>query len=121
MTGVLAAVAAPRRVVSSITASANWGSTSGAAPGAVTSAARTLTVPAGNPGKVLLTPSAGAAYSINGGAYTNFAIATIITVTNGQTLTLRFPAATLAGTDVTIDVDDSTTGATIGQAFLQAT
>jgi len=99
----------------------DWGSTSNAAPADVTSPSRAITVPAGNPGSILLTPSASAQYSINGGSYVGFVVPTTITVTNGQTLTLRFPAATLAGTDVTIDVYDNTANENIGSAFLQAT
>jgi len=118
---LMLATAALGRVYTPITVSSNWGSTSNAAPAAVTSPTRTLTVPAGNPGNLLFTAGPGAEYSKNGGAYASVTSGSGNPWANGDTLTFRFPSPTLAGTDVTIDVEDATAGDPVGQAFLQAT
>jgi hypothetical protein len=111
MTGVLAVIVASRKV-NPITASVNWGSNSAGFPGPATSAARTLTVPAGNPGSITITASnATTSYSKNGGGFTNFT-STTVAFANGDTLTFRFDLP--SGGITTVTVTDATTGSSIG-------
>jgi hypothetical protein len=96
-----------------ITVSADWGVESGASP--LVSAARTLTVPAGNPGQLLFTlifNDATLEYSINGGAYASVTGGETPTVTNGQTLRFRLTGASLDGANV--EVYDNTTDTLVG-------
>lgn len=112
MTGVIAALVSGR-AIRPITAT-NWGTNNGASP--QTSAARALTVPAGNPGNIRLDLSASATfqYSKNGGAFTTFTDGQPLTVANGDTLAFKATGAAFDGGTVTV-VDTGAPGSpTVG-------
>lgn len=119
---LLAAVAGSLGQVLPITASSDWGSNSGTAPTTITSAARTLTVPSGNPGNLTLNYVDGGAggtpqYSKNAGAFTTFSNGTGITVANGDTLQFRCQSVTGSAATNTTTVVDATKGTTVGEWF----
>jgi len=101
----------------SCTSSGNWDATG--TSNTITTAAQTITVPAGNPGTLRLSTSVsgphGAAqkYSINGGAFTTFSDGATITLSNGQTLSFQITGSNPGGA-VSGSVFDNTTNATIG-------
>lgn len=110
---------------SPVTVSSDWGSTS-AGTATVTSFARTLTVPVGNPGNVLLTLSTTPGflgtvqYQLAGGTLTSFTDGTIISVAN--TNTLAFRALSMASGDaVDIVVIDNSNAIGIGVSHLSRT
>ena len=110
---MLRALMATLDSVAPITLSSNWIDVSGASP--QTTATRTLTVPAGNPGQIRFNVSATIAgvtrYSKNGGAFTNFVDSDTLSVADTDTLALRLVGA---GTDASITVTDTATGASVG-------
>ena len=100
--------------VSPITVNSNWGADFNASP--VTSSARQLTVPAGNPGTIKFTSVAqdGASfqYSKNGGAYSNVTEGGTVSVATTDTITFQHTGSSATGSSVT--VVDNTTLTTIG-------
>jgi hypothetical protein len=80
-----------------------------------TSIAETLTVPSGNPGLIRFTIANGnvGQYSINGGAFTTITLAQV-SVTNGQTLTLKLVGLPCGPESDTITVIDKNTNINIG-------
>lgn len=105
------------KVAGPITVSSNWGTNTVAYPLGPVSAARTLTVPAGNPGNLLLNFIDGGTglpkYSKNGGTAAPFADGTPLTVANGDTL--AFTYTPLVGTDTAnITVTDTLKSVTVG-------
>lgn len=99
--------------VSPITASANWGIDSGASP--LSSAARTLTVPSGNPGSVrfnVVSNDATLEYKLNAGAFTTVTDEGTISVSDAATLQFRFTGLSTDGAQ--LEVYDNTTGGLIG-------
>lgn len=100
MTGVVAAISGLAKV-SPITAT-NWGTNNGASP--QTSATRSLTVPAGNPGNIRLdsTSSATTQYSKNAGTFTTFTSGQTLTVANGDTLAFKASGAAFDTASITV-------------------
>lgn len=105
------------RIISSpapITIPTNWGVQGGGAT-PQTSVAKTLTVPGGNPGNVLLhltlAPSGTIQYVKNGGAGVTFSADTIVNFANTDTLAFKLIGA---GDIANISVIDNTTGTSIG-------
>lgn len=95
---VALAVVGTGRMPAPITVSANWGSIAGASP--QVSAARTLTVPAGNPGilRIVFASSAGVpvrSYQINGGSFVSVTDGLLIPVANSNTLAFRVTGGSL--------------------------
>lgn len=117
MTGVIAVLAAARKL-SPITVDADWGLDSiGAYPGTPASASRTLTVPVGNPGNITLglsgdyngTPQ----YRKNAGTWTTFANGDPLTVATASTLEFR-NLNMASATSMVVTVTDATTSTSIG-------
>jgi hypothetical protein len=122
MTGVLAVLAASKKTAP-ITVPSSWGLTSVAAPNSLASATRTLTVPAGNPGKVVLTFSdsgclATPQYKKNGGTPTSFSFGDVVTFADGDTLAFQASNGEFAGT-LTATATDQATSTLIGTAQMQ--
>ena len=114
MTGVLAVIAAGRKR-SPITVSADWGVIAGASP--QTSASRTVTVPAGNPGVLriaytLTEPTPVPSYSINGGSFVSITDGLTITVANGDGVRFRISGGVTSQLD--FNVFDNTTSTLVG-------
>jgi hypothetical protein len=108
-------------VISPITVSANWGSDTGAQP--VTSAIRTLTVPAGNPGNIQFTRSPNAGffdYKKNGGGAVGITHGDTISVANGDTLQFIYTSASPPEND-TLTVTDVATATAVGTYAADAT
>lgn len=107
---------------SPITVSSNWGTTS-AGTATITSFARTLTVPVGNPGSVLLNLTippgflGSVQYQLAGGSLTTFTDGTTISVVT--TNTLAFRALSMSSSDeVDITVTDNSNATQIGFSTL---
>ena len=106
--------------VAAITIPTNWGSQSGASP--QQSLAKTLTVPAGNPGNIRLhlavAPAGTASYIKNGGAPVTLTVDVVVVFVNGDTLAFK-----LAGPsdDSTTSVTDDLYGVSIGACTLHTT
>lgn len=112
MTGAAIVAGGGIGLSSPITASANWGTQSGAAT--QTSPSRTLTVPGGNSGKVdfVVAGSGGTPdYKQAAGAFTTCPNGTQVTFTTGQALQFR---ETAGASDAEISVIDHDTGTLIG-------
>ena len=103
---------------SPITIPTNWG-TQGGGASPQTSTAKTLTVPAGNPGNVLLhytvAPTGTGQYIKNGGAPVTFTVDTVVNFANTDTLAFKL---TGAGDIMNVTVTDNTTSAVIGTISL---
>jgi hypothetical protein len=103
---------------SPITIPTNWG-TSGPSASPITSATKTLTVPAGNPGNVLLhlvtAPAGTIGYSKNAAAFINFTIDTVVNFANTDTLAFKL---TGAGDFVSLTATDNTSGTPIGSCIM---
>lgn len=113
MTGALAVVVAGRKL-SPITVNTNWGISSGVST-TRTSATRTLTVPAGNPGVIRFSLSGDSGdfyYQKNGGSFTLFVHNSTLSVANGDTLALRFVGTSPSEGEIT--VYDNTLSTLIG-------
>jgi hypothetical protein len=122
MTGVLAVLAASRKL-GSITVSADWGSTlPGAAGNFISGPTRTLTVPAGNPGKIsfAVVSDGPASYSKNGGSFASLTDGAEITFADGDTLQFGYTAPDLTSSTCSIAATDATTGASVGSASMSA-
>jgi hypothetical protein len=113
-------------LATSMSLSAGFDSPSGASP--QTTATRTITVPAGNPGSlriaVTVTASATVEYSLNGAAGVAITITSelrgnaIVSVANGDTLAITGSA----GPDsITLDVRDQTTNASMSTSTISLT
>ena len=100
--------------VNPITVDSDWGADINTSP--VTSAARQLTVPAGNPGTIKFTnvsqDGASFQYSKNGGAYSNVTEGGTVSVATTNTITFRHTGS--SGTGSAVTVVDNTTLTTIG-------
>lgn len=112
---VALAVVGTGRMPAPITVSANWGSIAGASP--QVSAARTLTVPAGNPGilRIAFTGSEGVpvrSYQLNGGSFVSVTDGLTIAVANTNTLAFRVTGG--SGVEAQWDVYDNRTGTLVG-------
>lgn len=113
MTGVVAVLAAGRKL-SPITVDVNWGISSGIST-TRTSATRTLTVPAGNPGVIRFSLSGSSGdfyYQKNGGSFTLFVHNSTLSVASGDTLVLRFVGT--SPSEGVVTVYDNTLGTLIG-------
>lgn len=100
-------------MVAPITVSADWSSDLGASP--LTSATRTFTVPAGNPGVIrfnVVSNDATLDRSYNSGAYATVTDEGTLSISNSSTLNFRFTGASTDGANV--EVYDNTTGDLIG-------
>jgi len=100
--------------VQPITVDVNWGISSGIST-TRTSATRTLTVPAGNPGVIRFSLSGSSGdfyYQKNGGSFTLFAHNSTLSVANGDTLALRFVGTSPSEGEIT--VYDNTLGVEFG-------
>lgn len=103
--------------VASMSFSGVWGSNINSPIFTSTSITRTVTVPSGNPGDILLVLNLGGTgtgngtpqYLINAGTWTTFIDGAIITVANGDSLTVRMLNVTTSGDDSTIEAYDNTT------------
>lgn len=101
-------------IVTSITLDSDFDSPTGSAP--QTTATRTLTVPAGNPGEILagiqttVTPQ----YDLASAGYLGVADGDRFTADDGDSLTFKIALGTGYAT---IQLRDATTGALIGSAF----
>jgi hypothetical protein len=107
--------------ISPITIPTNWG-TSGPSATPITSATKTLTVPAGNPGNVLLhlvtAPSGTIGYSKNAAAFTSFTVDTVVNFADTDTLAFRL---TGAGDFVSLTVTDNTVLVSVGTCIMSTT
>ena len=101
-----------------ITIPTNWGNQGGGAS-PQTSVAKTLTVPSGNPGNVLLhlttAPAGTIQYIKNGGVATTFSGDTVVNFANTDTLAFKL---TGAGDLANIAVSDNTFGSSIGNCLI---
>lgn len=109
--------AAVPSLVTSMTLSSDFDSPTGGAP--QTTATRTLTVAAGNPGRLIVTlTQTGTAgtptYSLNAGPNTSVSDGDEISVADTDTLSFRVPVG--IGT-TTFQLVDATTGANVGLPF----
>ena len=119
MSGILLALSGVT-LTQPVTVNANWGSYGGDPAADSDTAARTLTVPAGNPGSLnfamtkdifVSTPQ----YQKNGGAFTNITDGLDVTFANGDTLKFRVPAGGGDGVAI-ITVTDNLRGDAVGDA-----
>ena len=103
---------------SPITIPTNWG-TQGGGASPQTSTAKTLTVPAGNPGNVLLhytlAPLGTGQYIKNGGAGVPFSVDTVVAFANGDTLAFKLIGA---ADNMNTTVSDNTVSVQIGTCNL---
>lgn len=110
--------AAVASIVNTITLNAPFGTSTGAAgPTTITSVSRTVTVPIGNSGKMIISPvaiigSAVCQYSRNGGLGVALFAGTPVTVSfgNGDSLQFRILAPAPSGDVWTITLDDFDSG-----------
>lgn len=109
--------------IASITASSNWGTTTGSTS-TISSATKTLTVPSGNPGSILLGLTTSGShtrttqYSKNGGVFTTFLDGAVISVASTNTLGFQMTGA--VSTDIMdISIGDNTTSVLIGTCELE--
>lgn len=81
-----------------------------------TSATKTLTVPAGNPGSIIFSIANGhtCQYSKNGGAFTTFTNGGTATFANGDSIAIKITGLLCGGDDDTVVLNDNTTSAYIG-------
>lgn len=115
---LIALLASSMGSVKPITVNTDWGVVSVVVPGTATSATRTLTKPATNPGNIRLDLVDGGTggtkqYSKNAGAWTTYTNGTTLTVANGDTLAFRDSGMTTANTS-TVTVVDTTKNTTVG-------